>query len=83
MSIGREGSCDGLGVVAKSEINVGECLALIPRTTVLSCSNSKIKDLVIEDNLLKHGSSWIPLLLSLAAEYSSKVTSILLLLSIM
>lgn len=72
MSIQREGSRDGLGVVARERIREGECVAVIPRTALLSCENCDIKDLVLRDKKLR-GSSWIPLLLALAAEYSYQV----------
>ena len=73
--ISHEGSCDGIGVIAEAAISEGECVALIPRTALLSCANSSIKPLVLEDKKLNQEctSSWVPLLLSLAAEYSSAV----------
>lgn len=72
VSVQREGTCDGLGVIAKDVIKKGECVALIPRTALLSCANSKVRSLVeANDRLLD--ASWVPLLLALAAEYSYKV----------
>ena len=76
MSIQREGSCDALGVIAKGNISKGECVAVIPRSALLSCENSPIRDTVLEYQKLngEDVSSWVPLLLALAAEYSSGVS---------
>lgn len=62
-------------MIAKELISEGDCVAIIPRSALLSCANSDIKDLVKEDKeLSKLGpSSWVPLLLTLASEYSFKV----------
>lgn len=73
VSIQKDGCCDGIGVVAKEAIRKGECVALIPRAALLSCANSNIKDHVKADKKLQQASSWIPLLLALATEYSYKV----------
>ena len=75
--IGSEGVCDGVGVVARESISKGECVALIPRTALLSCANSNIRHLVQEDETLLEDStcSWVPLLLSLAAEHSYQVNT--------
>lgn len=69
------GSCSGLGVVAKDDITKGECVALIPRSALLSCATSSIADKVLEDKELMKAcsSSWPPLLLALAAEYACEV----------
>lgn len=72
--ITNEDTCDGVGVLATGAIREGECVAMIPRAAVLSCNNSTIADLVREDDALNQDStsSWVPLLLSLSAEYSKK-----------
>ena len=73
--IGEHGSCHKIGVIATGEIAVGECLAVIPREAILSCANSTIATLVREDKELENvSSSWIPLLIALAAESSLKVS---------
>ena len=74
--IGRHGSCAEIGVMAVDDISRGECLAVIPRRVLLSCSNSDIADLVLgEKQLMKPTtSSWVPLLIALAAECSKKVS---------
>ncbi len=72
MKIQREGCCNGLGVIATADINEGECVATVPITSVLACVNSDIRELVRE-NEGSLTSSWIPLLLTLAYEYSCKV----------
>ena len=75
--IGEHGSCHKIGVVATGEIAVGECLAVIPREAILSCANSTVATLVREDKELENvSSSWIPLLIALAAESSLKVSEV-------
>lgn len=73
--IGRHGSCAEIGVIAAEDIAQGECLAVIPRQVLLSCSNSDVVELVAEDKRLMKSdtSSWVPLLIALAAECSKKV----------
>ena len=58
------------------DISKGECLAVIPRRVLLSCSNSDIAGLVANDSsiMTPTTSSWVPLLLALAAECSKKVS---------
>lgn len=64
-----------IGVVATEDISEGECLAVIPRKCLLSCSNSTVSKLVKKDGDLQNiTSSWVPLLIALAAEYSLKVS---------
>ena len=62
--------------MAVDDIAKGECLAVIPRRVLLSCSNSEIADLVSRERLLVQPtmSSWVPLLIALAAECSKKVS---------
>jgi hypothetical protein len=73
--IGRRGSCAEIGVVAADDIPRGECLAVIPRRVLLSCTNSDIADLVSQEKQLMEPttSSWLPLLIALAAECTKKV----------
>ena len=73
--IGRHGSCAQIGVVATDDIARGECLAVIPRRVLLSCSNSDIAGLVLQERQLMEPttSSWVPLLIALAAECTKKV----------
>ncbi len=62
-------------MVARGNIPKGECVAVIPRDSLLSASNSKIRELMASHSTIlpESTSSWIPLLLALAAEYSAKV----------
>jgi len=64
-------------VVALEDIAEGECLALIPRAALLNCSNSCVYPVVERDKQfqtqLPEMNSWVPLLISLLAEYSQKV----------
>lgn len=64
---------------ATGAISKGECVAVIPRAALLSCTNNpSVASLVAEDHTLNQEdstSSWVPLLLSLAAEYSKKYTT--------
>lgn len=73
--IGRRRSCAEIGVVAVDDISRGECLAVIPRRVLLSCSNCDIADLVSQEEQLMEPatSSWVPLLIALAAECTKKV----------
>lgn len=52
-------------------------MAVIPRTALLTCTNSDIRDLVMSDHKMVKNctSSWVPLLLAMAAEYSYKAGS--------
>lgn len=72
MVIQREGCCNGLGVVATADISEGECVVTVPMTSVLACVNSDVRGL-LKENEESLTSSWIPLLLTLAYEYSCKV----------
>lgn len=51
-------------------------MAVIPRSALLCCENSTIRDSVLEYKKLdgEDVSSWVPLLLALAAEYSNGVS---------
>lgn len=73
--IGRHGSCAEIGVLAIDDISRGECLAVIPRRLLLSCANSDIADLVSKEKQLMEPttSSWLPLLIAIAAECTKKV----------
>ena len=73
--IGRHGSCAEIGVIAVDDISRGECLAVIPRRLLLSCANSDIADLVSKEKQLMEPtiSSWLPLLIAIAAECTKKV----------
>ena len=73
--IGRRGSCAAIGVVALEDIARGECVAVIPRNVLLSCSNCEVGGMVARDpRIMKDStSSWVPLLIALAAECSKKV----------
>ena len=74
--IGEHDSCHKIGVVATEFIGKGECLAVIPRQAILSCSNSSVADAVqsyVESKQVT--SSWVPLLIALAAECSLKVST--------
>ncbi len=53
-------------------------MAVIPREAILSCANSTVASVVERDEELKEvTSSWVPLLIALAAECSLKVSDIL------
>ena len=55
----------------------GECLAVIPREAILSCTNSTVASVVEKEvELQQITSSWVPLLIALAAECSLKVSGI-------
>ena len=58
------------------DIGKGECLAVIPRHVLLSCSTSDIGELVATDDCIMQSttSSWVPLLVALASECSKKVS---------
>ena len=73
--IGRRGSCAEIGVVATDDIPRGQCLAVIPRRVLLSCANCDIAGLVSQEKELMESatSSWLPLLIALAAECTKKV----------
>ncbi len=74
--IGERGSCHRIGVVATERIERGECLAVIPRQAILSSCNSTVATAVRSYVELKQvTSSWVPLLIALAAEYSLKVSA--------
>lgn len=69
--IGVHGSSHGIGVFAKERIRKGEVLAVIPRSSTLSASNSALSDL-ISTNIITDN-SWIPLIITIINEYSMKV----------
>ena len=74
--IGRRGSCAEIGVIATDDIPRGQCLAVIPRRVLLSCANCDIAGLVSQEKELMESatSSWLPLLIALAAECTKKVS---------
>ena len=75
--IGERDSCHKIGVVATESIMTGECLAVIPREAILSCTNSTVASVVEKEvELQQITSSWVPLLIALAAECSLKVSGI-------
>lgn len=64
--------------MADGDIARGECLAVIPRRTLLSCANTDIADLVSQEKEVMDPStsSWIPLLIALAGECTKKVSQL-------
>lgn len=77
--IGRKGSCADIGVVATDRIAAGEELAVIPRSALLTASTGVATSAIASDSelldQLEGNSSWVPLLLTLIAEYAQKVSS--------
>lgn len=66
--ITKQASYNGLGVIAAESIAEGECVAVIPRSAVLSSETCPLKELITKQEEVIKG--WVPLLLSLSAEYS-------------
>ena len=77
VSITRRGSCANIGMVARRSIAEGTCLAKIPRTAVLSCTNSELHKIIKCDKKistqLPQLTSWLPLILTLLYEQDRKV----------
>ena len=77
LRIGHTGSCADVGVVARADIPRGALLAVIPRHTLLTTSNSRVGVVLRRDRLcrkqLRRANSWVPLLLALLVEYGLKV----------
>lgn len=77
LSIGCDGSCADVGVVALADIPRGARLAVIPRQALLNAPNSRVGVALRKDRKfqkqLKDMNSWVPLLLALLAEYGDKV----------
>ena len=75
--ITRRGSRANIGMIARRPIAEGTCLAKIPRTAVLSCSNSKLRDIIKCDKQfctqLPQLTSWLPLILTLLYEQGREV----------
>ncbi len=66
-------------MVATGSIKKGECVAEIPRSAILCCSNiPNIAERIQRDHTFQFNStsSWLPLLLSLALESSQKNSSL-------
>ena len=63
-------------MTALDEIEEGECLAVIPRSCLLNCDHSCVSEKVKRDKTICQSStsSWVPLLIALAAEYSKNVS---------
>ena len=73
------GSCSGIGVVANENISVGEELALIPRSALLTATSGGVAEMaMVEDPelLIQLGDkqSWIPLVLTIIAEINQQVS---------
>lgn len=79
VSITRRGSCANIGMVARRSIAEGTCLAKIPRTAVLSCTNSELHEIIkCDKNIstrLPQLTSWLPLILTLLYEQDRKVSN--------
>jgi len=64
-------------MVAKRPIAEGTCLAKIPRTAVLCCSNNRLHKIIKSDeelySQLPHLTTWLPLILTLLYEQDKKV----------
>lgn len=77
LSIGYDGSCADVGVVALADIPRGARLAVIPRQALLNATNSRVSVALRKDRQfqkqLQDMNSWVPLLLALLAEYGDKV----------
>lgn len=78
LSIGYDGSCAEVGVMALADIPRGARLAMIPRHALLNATNSRVGVALRRDRKfqkqLKDMNSWVPLLLALLAEYGDKVS---------
>ena len=67
-------------MVATEEIREGEMVACIPRSALLTCSNSTaVRRRLMRDDItaerLDNMSSWVPLLLAMLAEHGLEVTT--------
>ena len=76
MTVQRDGCCSGLGAIATGNISQGECVVTVPISSVLACVNSDVRGL-LKENEETMTSGWLPLILTLAYEYSCKVNSTL------
>ncbi|XP_078675246.1 N-lysine methyltransferase SETD6-like [Branchiostoma floridae x Branchiostoma belcheri] len=70
--VGREGSCAQYGMVAKEELEEGECLFKVDKTAVLSTETTEIAHLLKEGEVSLHSDSgWVPQILALMYEYTN------------
>lgn len=77
VSLTRRGSCANIGMIARRPIAEGTCLAKIPRTALLCCSNSNLEKVIKCDEelypQLPQVTSWLPLILTLLYEQDQEV----------
>ncbi|XP_068943718.1 N-lysine methyltransferase SETD6 isoform X1 [Petaurus breviceps papuanus] len=70
VSVSREGTVSGYGMVALEDVQRGELLFVVPRTVLLSQKTTSIRGLLEKEHgALQSQSGWVPLLLALLYEY--------------
>ncbi|XP_007477603.1 N-lysine methyltransferase SETD6 [Monodelphis domestica] len=70
VSVTREGTVAGYGMVALEDVQRGELLFVVPRAVLLSQKTTAIRDLLEKEHgALQSQSGWVPLLLALLYEY--------------
>ncbi|XP_020819177.1 N-lysine methyltransferase SETD6 [Phascolarctos cinereus] len=70
VSVSREGTVSGYGMVALEDVQRGELLFVVPRAVLLSQNTSTIRGLLEKEHgALQSQSGWVPLLLALLYEY--------------
>ncbi|XP_072492737.1 N-lysine methyltransferase SETD6 isoform X5 [Notamacropus eugenii] len=70
VSVSREGTVSGYGMVALEDVQRGELLFAVPRAVLLSQKTTTIRGLLEKEHgALQSQSGWVPLLLALLYEY--------------
>ncbi|XP_043837359.1 N-lysine methyltransferase SETD6 isoform X1 [Dromiciops gliroides] len=70
VSVSREGTVSGYGMVALEDVQRGELLFVVPRAVLLSQETTGIRSLLEKEHrALQSQSGWVPLLLALLYEY--------------
>ncbi|XP_051830553.1 N-lysine methyltransferase SETD6 [Antechinus flavipes] len=70
VSVSREGTVSGYGMVALEDVQRGELLFVVPRAVLLSQKTTSIRGLLEKEHgALQSQSGWVPLLLALLYEY--------------